>query len=349
MKTYFVGIDFSAATFNAAILRKEANDPTGTLLGESKFPNDREGVMGLRDWIETFLSEEEDFSAVLACGEDTGVYSRLLPTAFSKMGIDFWLQNALSIKNGRGDICRKKDDKADAVAIAEYACTFREKAKPFQPLTEVMEELRDAHSFRRHLVCQRTAVKNRIDNEKERLNARPESEVLTHTLKALERQKKALDKEIKRIDKLLLKLIESDPELKSIYGCVTSVKGIGKVTAVILIVVTNCFTRFDNYRQLASYFGVAPFPHQSGKMDKGNHRSHFADSYLASILTMGARAAIKWDPKIRAYAERLLKKGKPYMVVINNVRYKLLKYAFVCAKRRLKYDPNFTNPIFNAA
>ena len=186
MKTYFVGIDFSAATFNAAILRKEANDPTGTLLGESKFPNDREGVMGLRDWIETFLSEEEDFSAVLACGEDTGVYSRLLPTAFSKMGIDFWLQNALSIKNGRGDICRKKDDKADAVAIAEYACTFREKAKPFQPLTEVMEELRDAHSFRRHLVCQRTAVKNRIDNEKERLNARPESEVLTHTLNALE-------------------------------------------------------------------------------------------------------------------------------------------------------------------
>lgn len=349
MKIYFVGIDFSADTFNAAILRKRETDEKRELLSEGKFSNDTEGVSGLFEWIESFFMAGETFSSVLLCGEDTGTYSRLLPYSCASSGVDFWLQNPLSIKNGRGDIQRKKDDRADALAIAEYAYTFREKAKIFKPASKAVEELREAHSYRKYLVTERAAKINRLKDEMRKLKARPDSKVLKSNIKSLKQLKKVLDKEIKDIDKMMLEIVKSDKEVKEVYNVIRSITGIGPVTAVTLIVVTNSFTRFESSRQLASYFGVAPFPKQSGTMNMGNHRSRFADPYLASLLTMGARAAIRHDSKMGAYAARLFAKNKHYLVVINNVRYKLLKYAFACATRRMKYEPNHTDLIFKIA
>jgi transposase len=51
---------------------------------------------------------------------------------------------------------------------------------------------------------------------------------------------------------------------------INSIKGAGMQTAVMMIIHTNNFAGFDNARQIASYCGCAPFPNQSGTVDKGN-------------------------------------------------------------------------------
>ena len=73
-----------------------------------------------------------------------------------------------------------------------------------------------------------------------------------------------LSKQIDKINKAMQAIINDSTELKETYKFVTSVKGIGIQTALVMIVFTDNFTKFDNWRKFASYCGVAPFPYQSG-------------------------------------------------------------------------------------
>jgi transposase len=101
-----------------------------------------------------------------------------------------------------------------------------------------------------------------------------------------------------------------------------------------LIIATKGFEVFDNWRQLACYAGVAPFPHQSGTSLKGRNKVHpFADKKMKSLLNMCALVAIKHDKSIKAYYERKVGAGKAKMLVLNNIRCKLLARVFAVINR----------------
>ena len=119
---------------------------------------------------------------------------------------------------------------------------------------------------------------------------------------------------------------------------VTSIKGIGKFTAMYLIVCTNGFEKFENWRQMACYAGVAPFEHTSGTSVRGKTKvSPLADLKLKSLLNMCAIVAVQHDAELKAYYARKLAEGKPEMPVINNVRCKLLARVFAVMNRESPY------------
>jgi transposase len=105
-------------------------------------------------------------------------------------------------------------------------------------------------------------------------------------------------------------------------------------TAIYLLVATKGFDVFENWRQLACYSGVAPFPYQSGTSIRGRNKVHpLADKKLKSLLNMCAICAVRYDRELKAYYERKVKEGKAKMLVINNVRAKLLARVFAVINR----------------
>jgi transposase len=88
---------------------------------------------------------------------------------------------------------------------------------------------------------------------------------------------KALDQDLAKVDKQLDKLIVSDEELNRLFNLVTSVQGIGAVTAREILITTNEFKDFTDAKKYACYAGVVPFQYRSGTSIRGKDRvSHLA-------------------------------------------------------------------------
>ena len=116
-----------------------------------------------------------------------------------------------------------------------------------------------------------------------------------------------------------------------------------------LIIHTNNFAGFENARQIASYCGCAPFPNQSGIVDRGNHISRLANKELKVLLSQCAVSAIQHNKEIATYAKRKLAEGNPKRVVINNVRNKLIQRIFAVVRYKIPYREEYLNPFEQCA
>jgi transposase len=101
-----------------------------------------------------------------------------------------------------------------------------------------------------------------------------------------------------------------------------------------MIALTENFTTFSNARQFACYAGIAPFPNQSG-IRKGKRRvNKMANKKIKALLSLGAISACSYDKQMKAYRQRKLEEGKSKLVVLNNVKNKLVHRMFAVIKRQ---------------
>ena len=143
--------------------------------------------------------------------------------------------------------------------------------------------------------------------------------------KLISKSLKAIDADIKQIEAKIMGLMRKDESLNHLFKLVTSVVGIGFVTATNLIIHTNQFTVMNDSRKLACFCGVAPFPHKSGSSIRGKTRvSHMANKKLKTNLHMASLTAVKFDKELKAYYERKVAEGKHKLSVLNAVKCKLL-------------------------
>ena len=119
-----------------------------------------------------------------------------------------------------------------------------------------------------------------------------------------------------------------------------SVHGVGKQTALFVLVYTNGFTLFDEWRKFACYCGLAPFEHTSCISIRGKTRvSHLANKKLKSLLTMCALNTIKKENEFKIYYDRRIAEGKSAMSTINILRNKIVSRIFAAVKRGTPYQP----------
>ena len=85
----------------------------------------------------------------------------------------------------------------------------------------------------------------------------------------------SLDKDLKNVESIIITIVNEDENLKLLFKIVTSVVGIGFVTAINLLVHTNGFTMLNDTRKLACYCGVAPFEYSSGSSVRGKTKVHY--------------------------------------------------------------------------
>lgn len=317
-----IGIDLSKLTLDCHGYHSKCS---------STFDNTVEGIAAMVAWA--LKTSEVKKQEVLFVLEHTGLYTHTLMGYLSSEGYAFHVASGLSVKRSLG-LTRGKSDKADAKAIALYGYRLREELEPYQMPTEALASLKRLMSMRRKLVAQRAGHITTLSEHKRVLD-KDSNELL---FSAQEQIIATLDQQIARIEQELQELIDQDPELKNLYRLITSVKGVGGVTARFLLVYSNGFKNFDSWRKFACYCGIAPFPNQSGTSIRGRTKvSHLANKQGKVLLSMCASSAIQHNAEMKAYYQRRIAEGKNKKSTLNIIRNKLLARAFAAVKRGTPY------------
>ena len=314
---HFIGCDVSKYTLDFALFEHGTNYRQFQHIQVS---NDTEGFQTLRKWLRTFKINIKD--AVIAM-EHTGVYSNALSEWCSKKGVTFVLLHPLDVKNA-GARGRNKNDKIDAQFIADYAYTFREKLSPSKPESPVIKKLRELYNERRLTVRIRTSYLNQIKTVTD-----------SATIRRMEKMAGLLHDQIKIIEAAIKEIIEAEAPIKKNFELLNSIPGIGLINALVTIISTGNFTRFQTARQYAKFGCVSPLTNQSGISVKGSdHVSRAGHSEIKSVLTEGARCAINRDAQLKAYYERKRAQGKSHGCIMNAVKFKLICRMFAVIKRQ---------------
>lgn len=217
--------------------------------------NDQSGIK--KFWAQLKLQHGFCLNEAIFCMEHTGIYNQhLLSFLYSKKAF-VCLEAAVHIKPSSG-LQRGKSDQIDAVRIAQYAYKNSTELRLWQPKRQVIQQLK-------HL----SGLRNRVMNAKKQLMVALteltsfDKAAASDCKKLCKASLRALEEDIKRIELKMDQVISSDDELKRIFSLVTSVEGIGKVTATEIIITTNEFKDITDPSKFACYAGVAPFEHSS--------------------------------------------------------------------------------------
>lgn len=265
--------------------------------------------------------------------EATGVYYIRLAFYLHQHSCKLSVVNALSIKRYiQMHLERNKSDKKDAAWICRYAI---EQTPSYweMPDSAYFESKQLYNTIREY-----TEQIKRINNQLHSLRLLPVPS--KDTIKSLEKIIVCMEKEIKHLEqKLQLLLVQWQPEqLKN----VSSIKGIGKRAAAMLIVFTQGFKHTQSHRQLISFAGLAPTQYSSGSSIQGKPRIYKrGGKNLRDVLYMCSMNAMKTNTACKALYDRLRANGKTGKQALIAVCNKLLKQVFAVVKNNTLYQPNY--------
>lgn len=282
--------------------------------------------------ISKFLKDVHN-DAIL-CAENTGTYGDLLVFLSNQKNTNIALVSGYTIKHSLG-LVKGKSDPIDALRIREYGERFNDKLVLKKYDSEVVLELKTLYTLRSQLVKTKKILKTG-DHSRSKT---PMQSIAVN--KILEKTLINLKAEINEVENEIAHIIESNKELKENYELATSVKGVGPVIAVDLIIKTGNFQNINTARKASSYAGVCPFPNESGKMVGKRKTSPFADKKLKTLLYMGAKSAVKHNKEYRLYYQKKKLEGKHHYVIMNNISNKMLRTIYSVVKSKVPYSEDY--------
>jgi transposase len=316
-----IGIDVSKLTLDVYIQTTKVHH---------QFTNDSKGFNQLISWLK---KQKVTLDETLFCFEHTGWYCLLLSYFLYENQYAYCCVNAIEIKRSMG-LRRGKSDKADAWEIANYAWLRREVLVPSTPPAKKLIELQRMMSLREQLVKQLTASKNLYKGMQELVI----DELKDVSMIIIKDNMTQLNIQIAATEKAINELIKQDETMITNYKLSKTVKGVGMVLAVQMLLHTHNYTRFESSRQFASYCGLVPYPYQSGTSIHGRNKIHpISDRKMKSLLSMSAISAIQHDSELKLYYQKRVEEGKPKMVVLNIIRNKIVSRVFATVNRGTPY------------
>lgn len=310
----FAGFDVSKANFDVSILDAGSKPVCG------RFTNDKAG----------FKQALHVVPAGAHCiMEATGPYYLHLACWLHAEGFVVSVVNPLVIRRFAQSLLKRvKTDKADAALIAAYGRMHQPPA--WTPPAQHIVQLQQLQALRERAITHLTALTNQLEAFSAGAMMNKEIAGLLH--KMIEQQQKYvlnIDAQIERI----IKQYHNDL-LKNI----SSIPGIAKKTASVLITITGGFTRFSNYKQLCAYIGITPRIYESGSSVKGKARiSKIGMSRVRAMLYLCAWSAKRCNKACKDLYERLLAKGKAKRIALIAVAHKLLRQSFAIATSNKPY------------
>lgn len=295
----FVGIDVSKDTLEVAL---------GERAPTMRFANDEKGVQALTEHLQALA---EAVSMVLL--EATGGLERLAAATLCMRGFAVVVVNPRQAHDfGKAMGLLAKTDAIDARMLAQFARTLhasdrREKMLYRMP-TEQQEELLGMITRRTQLVGMRVAEDNRLHmaHPKQRKGIRV-------VIKLLDRQIGQLDEDIGGHLK-----DHFDDKLKLLRG----MKGVGPNTQAVLMAGLPELGSLTS-REVAKLVGVAPLARDSGRQ-RGRRTTWGGRASVRQAVYMATLSAVRWDPVLKSFYERLCTAGKPRKVALVACMRKLL-------------------------
>jgi transposase len=233
---------------------------------------------------------------------------------------------------------RGKNDKVDSARIAMYAYINRHQIRLWKAPRKVIERIAALISQRSRMI----KAKKQLNTANQEQRKFLDKEIMRSLNKYTCRTVVVIDNQIKAIEKEILGLILEDEVLNRMYRIITSVNGIGFITASNILVTTNEFININNAKKYACYSGVVPFEHSSGSSVRGKTRvSQMANKNIKTLLHMAALVAIQMKGEMREYYNRKVSEGKNKMSVLNAIRNKLILRIFACVNQNREYEKNY--------
>lgn len=329
---YFLGIDISKKKFDAALTLDGRN------FHEQQVENLPKAITSFFKDLKTQLSS---FSKLVVCLEHTGIYCQPLVNYLVKNGIKVCIEPALQIKQSQG-MTRGKSDQVDAKRIASYAFKNRENLSFWQPQRHAIQKLKALLVSRERLVKAKVQFEVPIQESQEFVEPSIAKDMIRYSQNTV----RGIKRDIEKIERAIDELVKEDASLRHQCQLVTSVPGVGKITALNVIVSTGEFDKITEPKKLACYAGVAPFEHRSGSSIRGKTRvSKMANMTLKRLFHLAAMSAIQCCDELKDFYNRKLAAGKNKMSVINAVRNKLISRIFACIKNQRKYQKIYQNAL----
>ena len=292
---------------------------------------------GLAKFAKHLKKAKIAINEALFCCEHTGLYTYPLRVFSLERKWKISIQNGMQIKKSMG-VQRGKNDQIDAERIARYALRFEDKCQLWEAPRQEIETLRQLASERNRLIRVKKQLQVPLQEQVSFLPKKLQKEVHVCSKDAL----RGIENSLKKIEKSMQALVKQDDKLHTMMDNILSVEGIGMMTAIQLVIVTNEFRLMHRASQIACYAGVAPFPHQSGTSIRGRNRvSHLANKALKTLLHMCAISAIRNSEELSAYYKRRLAEKKAKMSIINAVRNKLIARVCACIRDNRKYEKKY--------
>lgn len=297
MTLYTIGIDISKERLDICCL------PGGEV---RQFANDRAGFAKLIKWGIKFPVERVVYEA-------SGPYHRGLEDALSRAGLPLGRVNPLQARRfAQACGVRAKTDRVDAAMLARMGVALQPELTAVP--SKIQRDLKALQGARQALIKDGTAAKNRL--------CQLSSALLISQSK---RRLCQIELDLKAIDAAMTDLIISDETTKRAFQIITSIPGMGTITAAALLVEMPELGTLEA-KQAASLAGLAPYARESGQW-KGARFIGAGRKLVREALYMPALVACRFNPDMKRIYQTLTKAGKPPKLAITAIMRKLIILA----------------------
>lgn len=323
-----VGIDVAQKEL-VVCLGKMHDDWTPMLCASKAFANTPKGFKALIEWTRKLIDSSISVRYVM---EATGVYHELLAYYL----FDTEQEVSIVLPNKISNYVRSLDVKTVTDKTASEAITLfglERKLDKWSKPKKVYKIGRQLTRERNQLVDERTMLKNQLHAEK------AEAEPNTRSIERIKKRISLLNKQEIEIKAEIAELVKSDEEVYDNIILITSIPGVGSLTAVTILAETNGFELIRNKRQLTSYAGLDVKEKQSGTSVKGKPKiSKKGNKYLRKAMHLPALAAIRHEKRFKDFFSRLVSKHGIKMKAAVAVQRKLLEIVYVIFKSKSQFD-----------
>jgi transposase len=265
----------------------------------------RDGA-GLEALVERLMA----LAPTLVVVEATGGFEVVVAGALAAAGLPLVVVNPRQIRDfARATGRLAKTDRLDAEAIARFAEAVRPAPRPLPDAAA--QALGELVARRRQLVAMITSEGQR---RRQARNPRLERRLEAHVV--------WLPKELAALETDLDDAIRATPAWRVAEALLASVPGIGKTSARTLIAELPELGTLDR-RKIAALVGVAPINRDSGTF-RGRRMVMGGRASVRTALYMPTLTAIRRNPALNAFYERLIRRGRPAKVAITACMRKLL-------------------------
>jgi transposase len=316
MNTAYLGIDISKDKFDAALLHEDRVD-------HATFTNNCAGYRQLLRWRQKLCRLHLHVAM-----EATGQYGLPLAEFLYAASIDVSVVNPMLIHYyARTRLTRNKTDQHDAELIAAYC--QQHQPRLWHPRRADLQSIHELIRAREQMSETRVRTASHLEQA-------PSS-----VASCFRRQLALLDRQLKALEKQITQCVKENPQLRQDVELLSSIDGIGQLTACTVLSIIPAVDELQSARQLAAFAGVTPHQHQSGASSGKTTMSKFGHHRLRKALYWPAITALRTNKRAQDLASRLGQKGKCKMVIIGAVMRLLCHLIYGVLRTRKMFDPNY--------
>jgi transposase len=255
--------------------------------------------------------------------EATGGYEIPVVAALSAAGLPVVVVNARQVRDFARAVGKlAKTDALDAAVLAHFAEAVRPEPRALPD--ELTQTLQGWLARRRQLLEMLLAEEQRLDRASRAI--RPQIQQHVEWLRS----------QLRDVDRALQELIRTSPVWRENENLLRTTPGVGPVLATTLLADLPELGRL-NRRQIAALVGLAPLNWDSGQQ-RGTRHIWGGRAPVRTALYMATLAAVRCNPVIRAFFERLSAAGKPRKVALTACMRKLLTILNAMMHRRVGWS-----------